>query len=84
MEKRLKILVANDDGIQSEGIMRLARMASQLGDVWVAAPSSQCSGMSQKLTIADDIIVIDHGRLVGRGSHKTLLKDNTYYKLLQK
>lgn len=57
MEKRLKILVANDDGIQSEGIMRLARMASQLGDVWVAAPSSQCSGMSQKLTIADDIIV---------------------------
>lgn len=57
MEKRLKILVANDDGIQSEGIMRLARMASQLGDVWIAAPSSQCSGMSQKLTIADDIMI---------------------------
>lgn len=36
------------------------------------------------MKLADDIIVIDHGRLVGRGSHKTLLKDNTYYKLLQK
>lgn len=36
------------------------------------------------MKLADDIIVIDHGRLVGRGSHKTLLKDNTVYKLLQK
>lgn len=39
---------------------------------------------SSLMKLADDIIVIDHGRLVGRGSHKTLLKDNTYYKLLQK
>lgn len=36
------------------------------------------------MKLADDIIVIDHGRLVGRGSHKTLLKDNAFYKLLQK
>lgn len=36
------------------------------------------------MKLADDIIVIDHGRLVGRGSHKTLLKDNTYYKSFQK
>ena len=36
------------------------------------------------MKLADDIIVIDNGRLVGRGNHKTLLKDNTYYKLLQK
>ncbi len=57
MEKRLKILIANDDGIQSEGIARLARMASQFGDVWVVAPSSQCSGMSQKLTIFNNIII---------------------------
>lgn len=39
---------------------------------------------SSLMKLADDIIVIDHGRLVGRGSHKTLLKDNTFYKLLQK
>ncbi len=31
----------------------------------------------------DDILVIDHGKLVGRGTHKNLLH-NKYYKLLQK
>lgn len=57
MEKRLKILISNDDGIRSEGIARLARMAAQFGDVWVSAPSAQCSGMSQKLTIFNNIII---------------------------
>ena len=36
------------------------------------------------MKLADDVIVIDHGRLVGRGNNKTLLKDNKYYQLLQK
>ena len=36
------------------------------------------------MKIADDILVIDKGRLVGRGNHKTLIKDNDYYKTLQK
>ena len=36
------------------------------------------------MKLADDIIVIDHGKLVGRGNNKTLLKDNKYYQLLQK
>lgn len=31
----------------------------------------------------DEILVIDHGSLVGRGTHKNLLR-NKYYKLLQK
>ena len=51
MDKKLKILLVNDDGISSPGIVHLAEMAMQLGEVWVAAPSSQCSAMSQKLTI---------------------------------
>lgn len=33
---------------------------------------------------ADDIIVIDHGRLVGRGKHKELINNNKYYQELQK
>ena len=52
MMKKLKILIANDDGIRSEGIARLAMAASEFGDVWVAAPEHQCSGMSVRLTIA--------------------------------
>lgn len=51
MDKKLKVLLVNDDGISSPGIVHLAEMAMQLGEVWVAAPSSQCSAMSQKLTI---------------------------------
>ena len=46
MMKNLKILIANDDGIRSEGIAHLARAAAQFGSVWVAAPERQCSGMS--------------------------------------
>ena len=47
----MRILVTNDDGIESEGIRRLAAVASQFGEVIVAAPCDQCSAMSQKLTI---------------------------------
>ena len=34
--------------------------------------------------MADDILVIDHGKIVGRGSHKKLIKENKYYQVLQK
>ena len=56
MEKRT-ILIANDDGIGAEGIARLAAAALPFGRVYVAAPQSQCSGMSQKLTIFGEIAV---------------------------
>lgn len=59
-EKRLKILIANDDGIESEGLHRLAAAASKLGDVWVCAPAGQCSAMSQRLTIFNELIVREH------------------------
>lgn len=55
MEKKLNILIANDDGICAPGIERLARAALPFGNVWVAAPESQCSGMSQKITIRGEI-----------------------------
>ncbi len=60
MDKRLKILISNDDGIDSEGIWRLARLASELGDVWVCAPASQCSAMSQRLTIFNELIIKEY------------------------
>lgn len=54
-ESELRILVVNDDGIRSPGIAALARVAVQLGETYVVAPSEQCSGMSQKLTLFDDM-----------------------------
>lgn len=36
------------------------------------------------MRLADDIIVIDNGKMVGRGNHKELIKNNKYYKTLQK
>lgn len=47
----MNILIVNDDSIHAPGIALLARSAAQLGRVWVVAPASQCSAMSQKLTI---------------------------------
>ena len=34
----MKILVANDDGIDSPGIRELAKALKELGDVWIVAP----------------------------------------------
>ena len=47
----MRILVSNDDGISSAGIRVLTEIAAGFGTVYVAAPSSQCSAMSQRLTI---------------------------------
>ena len=48
---RYRILVVNDDGIQAEGIRRLAAAAARLGEVVVAAPKNQCSAMSHRITV---------------------------------
>lgn len=53
----MRILVVNDDGIQAEGIHRLANMAKELGEVWVVAPDSQCSAMSHRITVCGNLTV---------------------------
>ena len=45
-----KILVANDDGIGSEGLVRLVTLAKKFGEVWVVAPQKQYSAMSHAAT----------------------------------
>ena len=50
-----KILITNDDGIQSDGIIRLAKMATKLGEVWIVAPDSQRSAMSHSITLRHSI-----------------------------
>lgn len=50
-----KILITNDDGIDADGIIRLARCAKEFGDVWVVAPDSQRSAMSHSITLRHPI-----------------------------
>ena len=57
MERRPRILLVNDDGIDAEGIIHLAAAACRLGEVRVAAPARQCSAMSMKLSLFDKITV---------------------------
>ncbi|MBK5964246.1 5'/3'-nucleotidase SurE [Thiocystis minor] len=47
----MKILVSNDDGYQSPGLIALADALGQLGDVVVVAPERDRSGASNSLTL---------------------------------
>ena len=56
----MKILITNDDGIESDGIIRLAGAAAKLGDVWVVAPDSQRSAASHSITLRHSLEVHPH------------------------
>ena len=51
------ILVVNDDGIQDKGLRKLVEAAVQFGSVWVVAPDHECSGMSQKISIMENLVL---------------------------
>jgi len=51
MGKSLKILVTNDDGIHSEGIIVLAKALREVGDVCVVAPDREESAIAHSLTL---------------------------------
>jgi 5'-nucleotidase len=48
----IRILVTNDDGIHSNGLIKLEESLKELGDVYVVAPASEMSGASHSLTLA--------------------------------
>lgn len=50
-----KILITNDDGIDEDGLIRLARAAVNFGEVWVVAPETQRSAMSHSVTLRHSI-----------------------------
>ena len=65
-----KILLTNDDGINSEGLARLARAAKEIGDVWVVAPDSERSAMSHSVTLRKPVVVPhSKGGVLGRRAH---------------
>ena len=54
MQKPL-ILVSNDDGITSRGILNLVNVMKELGEVLVVAPNSPQSGMGHAITVGDTL-----------------------------
>src|SRR6266542_2377070 len=48
----VRILLTNDDGIHSDGLITLERALRQIGDVYVVAPAAEMSGASHSLTLA--------------------------------
>ena len=46
----MRILVTNDDGIDSPWLVPVAETAKRFGQVTVVAPAGQCSAMSQRIT----------------------------------
>ena len=47
-----RILLTNDDGIHSDGLVTLERALRELGDVYVVAPAAEMSGASHSLTLS--------------------------------
>jgi 5'-nucleotidase len=47
-----RILLTNDDGIHSDGLIQLEYALRAVGDVYVVAPASEMSGASHSLTLA--------------------------------
>ena len=47
-----RILLTNDDGIHSDGLIKLEEALREIGDVYVIAPAAEMSGASHSLTLA--------------------------------
>jgi 5'-nucleotidase len=52
MTEKIRILITNDDGYHSEGIIALENALSEIGDVYVVAPASEMSGAAHSLTLS--------------------------------
>ena len=71
--RRIRLLLTNDDGIYSEGLLSLARELKTDYDLVVIAPNEQKSGASHSITIHSSLMVEkSHIRLRGH----TLLLSN--------
>ncbi len=47
-----RILLTNDDGIHSNGLIKIEEALKDVGDVYVVAPAAEMSGASHSLTLA--------------------------------
>lgn len=51
-QQMTRILLTNDDGIHSDGLIKLEQALKEVGDVYVVAPESEMSGAAHSLTLA--------------------------------
>jgi 5'-nucleotidase len=51
MAERFVILITNDDGIQSKGIVALAKALREIGEVYTVAPETEQSAVAHSLTL---------------------------------
>jgi 5'/3'-nucleotidase len=58
------ILLTNDDGIYAPGLAAMAHQLSDMGELYVVAPASEQSGVSQSITFLTPLIVkeVYHGK----------------------
>ena len=56
----MRILISNDDGYQSPGLLRLAAALSELAEITVVAPDRDRSGASNSLSLKNPLYVARH------------------------
>src|SRR5579863_1688211 len=54
----MRILVTNDDGVESPGIINVAEALRELGDVIVVAPDGDRSAISHRVTFRDPVEIV--------------------------
>jgi len=67
----MRILVTNDDGIESDGIRRLEKTLRERHEVWLVAPEGEKSGASHSITLRDSI------RARSAGEHRFACRGTT-------
>ena len=61
-DKHLRILVTNDDGIRSPGLLMLAKAVAALGEVWVVAPDRERTAVAHAVTLHKPLRVHEVGK----------------------
>ena len=61
----MKILISNDDGIESGGLKALAEKLSENNEVLVIAPNGNRSACSHSLTVQDSIKITEYDKIKG-------------------
>ena len=61
----MKILICNDDGIESNGLKALAEKLTDKNEILVIAPDGNRSACSHTLTVRDSIKITEYGKING-------------------